>query len=198
VSDVFDRCDDDTVTVLDTARGQSQQLGHGWIGTEHVLLALTIHHDLLPDPVTRLLPDEEQVRQALTAVVDPGPAVPEAELLGSLGIDLDDVRAAVRATFGREALERLARRRVHQPWQPWRRPTRACVSLLAGTQGIAPRLKRALDHASDHATRRQQDAISPAALLLGMIEVEDAMSNRLLEHLGVAPDHLRAAAEAAS
>lgn len=192
---MFDQCDDPTMTVLDTARTQAQQLGHDYIGTEHVLLALTIHRGQLPESVAQLLPTQDQVRDALAAVIDTGPALPDADLLGTLGIDLDQVRAAVRKIFGPQALDRLAERRVHQPWQPWRRPTRACISLLAGQHGIAPRLKQAFEHARSHTTRGHQPRITPAHLLLGMVEVEDAMSNRLLRDLGVEPHDLRSELE---
>jgi ATP-dependent Clp protease ATP-binding subunit ClpA len=188
---VFDLCDDDTRAVIETARLEAEAFGHGWVGTEHVLLALAIRRDLLPEPVAQLLPTEDQVRAAITARTDAGPASPEVELLGALGIDLDGVRAAVRDTFGPEALERLGRRRVHQPWQPWRRPHRACVSLLAGGQSLVPRVKQALGHASRHASDQRRRLIDPTTLLLGMIDVEDALANRLLTELGIAPADLR-------
>jgi hypothetical protein len=79
----------------------------------------------------RLLPAEvETVRAALEAEID-GPPPRDEELLASLGIDLEGVRAAVSRTFGPDAIERLARRPVRQPWQPWRRPHRQCMSILA-------------------------------------------------------------------
>jgi ATP-dependent Clp protease ATP-binding subunit ClpA len=195
---VFDLCDHDTRTVIDTALGEAKGLGHSWLGTEHVLLALTVHRDQLPPAVEQLLPTIDQVRQALNAAIDPGPALPDAELLGTLGIDLDEVRAAVRQTFGADALDRLARQRVHQPWQPWRRPNRACISLLAGSQSVAPRLKRAFENATHAADRDEDQLISPVVLLLGVLEVQDALANRLLDDLGVIPSGLRAAAEQAA
>lgn len=61
------------------------------------------------------------------------------------------------------------------------------MSILAGSMSIAPRLKQAFEHARREAERRKQAMIDPAALLLGMVGVEDAMSNRLLHQLGVDP-----------
>ena len=110
----------------------------------------------------------------------------------TLGIDLDEVRSTVRQTFGDDALERL-RRPVHQPWQPWRRPSRRCGSLLAGGTAVAPRVKHAFEHARRDADRRQRPTIDPAGLLLGMVEVEDALSNRLLRDTGVDPSEVRRA-----
>ncbi len=118
------------------------------------------------------------------------PAPPDAELLKVVGIDLDEVRSAVRQTFGADALHQLGRRRVHQPWQPWRRPTRRCTSLLAGVMSVAPRVEQALERGRLDAARRQRDAVDPAALLLGMLETEGAMSHELFRRTGVDFDRL--------
>ena len=56
---------------------------------------------------------------------------------------------------------------------------------------IAPRLKQAFEHARRDADRRKRATIDPAALLLGMVEVGDAMSNRILHRVGVDPQLLR-------
>jgi ATP-dependent Clp protease ATP-binding subunit ClpA len=195
VSGVFERCDADTMTVIDTAIAEARTLGHNYVGTEHLLVGLVQHRDLLPPRVGRVLPDGfESVRAALEAALD-GPPPRDEELLASLGIDLDGVRRAVERTFGPEALERLARRPVRQPWQPWRRPRRHCMSILArGTRfALTPRVKRALERGLAGATRRGLAAVDPCALLLGMVDEECALSNRLLRDLGVPPDELRAA-----
>ena len=181
---MFDRCDTGTRSIVDAALSESRRRRHSWIGTEHVLLALTQRRDLLPPEVAAILPDADTVAAALDEVLD-GPPRRAAELLGAVGIDLESVRSSARRTFGDNALEDLGRRRVHQPWQPWRRPTRRCTSILAGSRSIAPRLKQAFEHARRDAHRRERETIDPAALLLGMVEVEDAMSNQILQRLGI-------------
>jgi ATP-dependent Clp protease ATP-binding subunit ClpA len=190
---VFERCDQHTITVFDIAVAEARRLGHSYVGTEHLLLALVQRRDLLPETVGRLLPSDPRVlTDAIAAVLD-GPPRRDAELLQTLGIDLEQVREAVRQTFGKEAIARLGRRRVHQPWQPWRRPSRRCMSLLAGGMGVAPRVKQALELALLDADRRQRPAIDPAGLLVGMVEVEDAMSNHLLRDVGIDPSEVRRA-----
>ena len=187
---VFERCDENTMAVFNTALAEARSLGHNYVGTEHLLLALMRHREFLPGAVAALLPrDVRVVTAALERVLD-GPPPRDAELLRTLGIDLDEVRSAVRQTFGADALERL-RRPVHQPWQPWRRPSRRCMSLLAGGMGVAPRVKQAFEHAGRDADRRQRPAIDPAGLLVGMVEVEDALSNRLLRDAGIDPSEVR-------
>jgi ATP-dependent Clp protease ATP-binding subunit ClpA len=188
---VFERCDENTMAVFDTALAEARRLGHNYVGTEHLLLALMRHREILPDTVAALLPRDTDVAAALASVLD-GPPPRDAELLKTLGIDLDKVRSAVRRAFGDDAIERLGRP-VHQPWQPWRRPSRRCMSLLAGGMGVAPRVKQAFEHARRDADQRRRPSIDPAGLLLGMVEVEDAMSNRLLREVGIDPSAVRRA-----
>lgn len=189
---MFDRCDADTTAVVDLAVGEARRLGHDWIGTEHILIALGQRRDLLPEGAARLLPGAAEIRAALARLVAAPPPSPGPELLKTVGVDLDQVRAAVRRTFGDEVLERLSRRRVHQPWQPWRRPSRRCTHLLGGGMSMAPRVKQAFDRAHQEA-RRTRTVITPGLLLIGMIEVEDGLSNRLLRDLDVDPELLRQA-----
>ncbi len=190
---MFDRCDSNTIAVFDTALAEARRLGHNHVGTEHLLLALVRHREVLPDVVAALLPRRPDVLTvALESILD-GPPSRDAELLKALGIDLDQVRASVRQMFGNDAVEQLARRPVHQPWQPWRRPSRRCMSLLAGTMGVARGVKLALEHARHDADRRHRAGIDPAGLLLGMVEVEDALANRLLRSVGVDPSEVQQA-----
>ena len=189
---MFERCDTDTRFVFDAALEESRSHGHNWLGTEHLLLAFARHRDLLPDDVRQLLPDAESIASALATAMGARERHEADLLLKAVGVDLDQVRSAVRQTFGDEAIHRL-RRPIYQPWQPWRRPSRRCTSLLAGATTVAPRVKQSLERALESAERRHLPAIDPIALLLGMVEVEDAMSNRLLRDLGVDPEELRRA-----
>ena len=36
----FDRCDEDTIAVFNTAVAEARRLGHSYVGTEHLLVAL--------------------------------------------------------------------------------------------------------------------------------------------------------------
>ena len=122
---MFDRCDADTMAVIDLGADESRRLGHDWLGTEHLLLAFGQRPQLLPDAAAALLPEAGAMRAALALALSAPPPNSAPELLRTVGVDLDQVRAAVRQTFGDEAVDRLSRRRVHQPWQPWRRPSAA-------------------------------------------------------------------------
>lgn len=187
---VFERCDADAMVIIDFAIDTARNFGHNYVGTEHLLLSLAEHRSLLPDAVQAMLPSADEVRSTITAVAEP--ARRDADVLRAIGIDLNEVRAAVRRTFGDDAVDRLGQHRVHQPWQPWRRPSRRCTSVLADTVRVAPRVKQAFERAWREAERRCQSAIRPSLLLLGIVEVDDALANRLLRENGVDPDGVRA------
>ena len=183
---MFDRCDADTSSIIGAALDESRRRRHNWLGTEHVLLALARRRDVLAPEVAAILPDADAIAAALDVVLDES-SRPDADLLAAVGVDLEAVRSAVRRTFGERALDDLGHRRVREHRRPWRRPTRRCMSILAGSTSIAPRLKRVFEHAAREADRRKLLAIDPQALLLGLVEVEDALSNRLLRRAGVDP-----------
>ena len=182
---MFERCDANTRLIVDAALEESRRRSHSSLGTEHLLVAFARRRDVLPDDVAQLLPDADDVASALAAAA--GRGRPDAELLKGVGVDLDEVRSAVRRTFGDEAVQRL-RRPVHQPW---RRPSRRCTSVLVGEIRVSPRVKQSLERALLHAEWRQASRVDPLALLLGMVGVEMALSNRLLRDLGVEPEELR-------
>lgn len=189
---MFDRCDPSAQLVVDTALEEARRLGHSYLGTEHLLIALARHRELLlPTPGTGLLPDAGVLERHLIADVG-SMASREAELLRTLGVDLGDVRSAVRQTFGDDALHRLGRRRSRQPRRGLR-GSRRCRTILSGTMGVAPRAKQSFERARCHAERRGRQLIDPTALLLGMLDIKDAMSNKMLRELGRDLDELRLA-----
>ena len=187
---MFDHCDANTIAIVDAAFEEARTLGHNYLGTEHLLIALSRRRDLLPEAVAGSLPPADVLVGRLTEQVGAAPRY-DAELLKTVGVDLEEVRSAVRQTFGRAAVERLGRGGVRQHWAPWRRPSRRCRSLLAGGMGMAPRAKQAFELARQDAGRTRSPTIDPVRLLLGMIDVDGAMSNQLLLDAGVDPGHLR-------
>ena len=187
---MFDRFDDGALQVVHSAIASARGLGHNYLGTEHLLFGLAKHRDLLPDGVRLMLPAAETLRSAMVSVVGE-PVRRDAEALRTVGIDLEEVRSAVRRTFGEEAIARLARRRSHRAWPPWRQPSRRCTSLLAENLTMAPRVKQAFEIASRHAERRAQPRIDPTSLLFGIVDLEDALANHLLRENGVDLDNIR-------
>jgi ATP-dependent Clp protease ATP-binding subunit ClpA len=190
---VFDRCDADAQRVISVALAEARRRGHDWLGTEHLLVALLRERRVLPETAQGVLPaDPEAAGRALDRLI--GPPAPRADLLASLGVDLEAVRAAARQAFGAEAVERLARGPRPRPRRGrLRRKRRGCMSLLAGGLGVAPRVKQVLQRAVEHAERQGRPAAAPSDVLLGMVDTEAAMSNRLLRDMGVDPAQVRRA-----
>ena len=60
------------VRLLEEARGESARLRHGFIGTEHIVLALTNPESAAPTVLTRLGIDRAHVRNTLNAMITPG------------------------------------------------------------------------------------------------------------------------------
>jgi ATP-dependent Clp protease ATP-binding subunit ClpA len=139
---------------------QARRLGHSYVGTEHVLLALIRNPDGGATALLRqfgVSTETVEVRLARWLATSKPKIDPEA--LAALGIDLETVRERLEETFGPGALER----------------TPACL-------GICPRLKMALAYAVDHAGG---DPVTDQRILLGMVRVPDSVAARILTELDV-------------
>lgn len=139
---------------------QARRLGHSYVGTEHVLLALLRNPDGGATALLRqfgVSTETVEVRLARWLATSKPKIDPEA--LAALGIDLETVRERLEETFGPGALER----------------TPACL-------GICPRLKMALAYAVDHA---DGDPVTDRHILLGMLSVPDSVAARILTELDV-------------
>jgi hypothetical protein len=92
-------------------------------------------------------------------------------------VELDTLRAAARRTFGDQAVEQLARR----VRRPRRRGTRPCFSVLAGSMGMSPSLKRSFAEAARIADQRPHGEITPGLLLLAILTNDNALADRALQ-----------------
>jgi ATP-dependent Clp protease ATP-binding subunit ClpA len=168
------------------ANRASAELGHSWVGTEHLLLGLLAGAP--DDPAVAALTAAgvtgPAVRQALARDLAVGGGLDDGALLATLGIDLHAVRARVAVAFGPNAIDGLhARRRL-----AGRRLARGPLCGL----GIAPRAKRALALARRTATGDHRARFGSSDLLLGVLAIVDGMAVRLLHDLGVDPAAVRA------
>jgi ATP-dependent Clp protease ATP-binding subunit ClpA len=147
---------------------EARRLGHGYVGTEHVLLALTGNRQGGATKVLAQLgvtPEDIRSSDFLAAVwaprIDP-------DALATLGIDLGTVRERLEETFGQGALEQTGAGRLD--------PSGARI------QCVAPRLKQALADAVD---RAGEEPVRDEHVLLGMLSVPDSLAARALAELGV-------------
>jgi ATP-dependent Clp protease ATP-binding subunit ClpA len=175
VGTVWDRFDPDAREVMRLADLERRELGHPGLADEHILLALLRHGT---GPAAALLHahglDLGTARAELLAVGPTlGPNADPAAALRSVGVDIDQIRQRLEATFGSGAL-RAAERRVRRRPR-WRgghpRPDPLCVYLLA---------KRALHLAGDHAAERGDPHVTPQHLLYGLLrDAQDPLGTQL-------------------
>lgn len=165
----------DAHRTLDVARLEAKNLNHNYIGTEHLLLALTVSHfgvassdlaecgitetDLKAQVIHEIGAEEERLTEI------------DAEALAGIGIDLEEVRRRLEEAFGASALD-----------TPPPCPT--------GTP-FTDKVMRALRGTSRHARRLGHRRVGPEHLLLALMDDESTLAVRLIKRLGTSPDKLR-------
>lgn len=175
--------------ILAAARVEAVAARHGYVGLEHLLLALA-----RPDAgeVATLLggigAGLPQARQAVRLVIDSGrgdgPRFDAATLLATIGIDLDEVRRQVERRFGPTALHDLYSGPV-----AWNLRPRGPLCDLP----ISPELKRCV---SDALGRCWDNAppLLHARLLLAALDSDSAGLTAVLDELTIDATALRRAA----
>jgi ATP-dependent Clp protease ATP-binding subunit ClpA len=168
---MFERFTDEARSVVVAADRHAGALRHGWIGTEHLLLAL------LDDPegrAARVLVDRgvtgPWVRAEVERIVGVGEPDLDADALATLGIDLDAVRERVERTFGPGALARRPGRRRCS--NDARRP-------------FTPRAKKVLELSLREAVAAGDGFIGAEHLLLGLLREGDGVAAPILAERGV-------------
>jgi Clp amino terminal domain, pathogenicity island component len=148
--------------LLDAAGIEAIQLGHGFVGTAHLVLACLADAPGILDASGVPL---DEVRAEVAAALGGRTASRlDAEALASIGIDLDEVRARIEERFGPGALER----------------TRA----VRGGCGmpVRPEVKLALERARRGDARGE---VLPERVLLEVIRRGDPAGAALLARWGV-------------
>jgi ATP-dependent Clp protease ATP-binding subunit ClpA len=194
---MFERFTADARAVVVTAQEEARRLGHKYIGTEHVLAALLSDAD---GPVARALAgdgvDAAFVRGDIARRVGPhppdltGPPADrdreDAEALKAIGIDLDQVRRAIEATFGAGALH-LTREGASRK--------KGLFGRFSGGGGHIPftnRNKKVLELSLREALRLDQKFIAPEHIMLGLLREGEGLAAQILHEKGVDFARLRA------
>jgi len=197
---MFERFTSDAREVVVGAQREARALDHGWIGTEHLLLAVLAGDG---SPVRTTLEGlgvtyagtRAQVLLQLTDQVTGKDTGDEAAALRDLGIDLDEVRRRVETSFGPGALDDAVLPRPRR-WFRRRRHPAASGSCRRGRAGshlsFTPRSKAALELALRESVRMRSGEITAAHLVLGVLRTE-GVAARVFTLLGVRPDDVRRA-----
>jgi ATP-dependent Clp protease ATP-binding subunit ClpA len=147
---------------LGRAETEARALGHSYIGTEHLLLALlSCRTGSATVALERLGVISDEIRdRLLSKLARPAAAGIDAEALATLGIDLQRVREHVDGTFGPGALERTR----------------------SGCMRIAPRAKLVLAYAVDEANGQP---VTDSHVLIGLLRSRDSLAARVLAEFDV-------------
>jgi len=230
---MFERFSGRARQVVVQAQHHAGRYGHNFIGPEHLFLAIVSDEE---DPVSAVLHDlgltperTEAVFARLTRSQPLGPLTPggaqsggpapadpaanplaglDADALASIGIDLDEVRTRIEATFGPGALSRAAsrsyqcepRRPLHRRLlrrrgrgHPARRPGRPGPGPVRGHIPFTPRAKKSLELSLREALSLGDNYIGMEHLALALTSLRDGLVYRILAELDVSPATIRAA-----
>jgi ATP-dependent Clp protease ATP-binding subunit ClpA len=192
---VFERFTDRARRVVVDAQQEARSLGHGYIGTEHLLLGLLREREGM---AARVLDSvgvtHDEVRSAVEHRVGRGTSPPDdSDALRAIGIDLDAVRATVEQAFGPGALDRappptrrrLLRRRRRRPGCGYG------VTVLGGHVPFTPRSKKVLELSLRQALRLGHNYIGTEHILLALVAEGEGLAAAILVQEGVALPDLR-------
>ena len=222
---MFERFSGRARRVVVQAQHNARRYGHNFIGPEHLFLGLVTNED---DPASALLRDlgltQERTEAEFSRLTRsqptgppgskaplPPPAGPsagplaglDAEALAAIGIDLDEVRTRIEATFGPGALSRAvppqqrgpARRRLLR--RDRRGPVRSGPDNARITAHshipFTPRAKKVLELSLREAVGLGDNYIGMEHIALALLRIQDGVAPQLLARLDVSPDTLRAA-----
>jgi hypothetical protein len=173
--------------ILAAARAEAELAHHGYVGAEHVLVALT--RPVAPG-TAQLLADHgigtERARDAVRLVIDSGrgdgPRFGPATLLASLGIDLDQIRRQIEGQFGPNAIHNL-----YASPAGWNLRPRGPLCDL----GLSPQLKSVIHDALGRCWDTSPPQL-PERLLLHTLDVASQAVGYVLDELQTPIEPLRA------
>ncbi|HVF13056.1 MAG TPA: Clp protease N-terminal domain-containing protein [Acidimicrobiales bacterium] len=205
---MFERFTDRARTAVTLAQQEARSLGHGYVGTEHLLLALVRQGDGV---AARVLDSAgvsaDAVRSDVLEIVGRGPSgtapgaedlvgPADTEALRAIGIDVDSIRERIEESFGPGALERARRPRRGRRLQ-LRRPRRRGVPCsgspwpLSGHMPFTPRSKKVLELSLREAIRLRHNYIGTEHILLGLLREGEGLAAMVLVKQGLGLDDLR-------
>ncbi len=165
--------------VMRLALAESQQLGHGYVGDEHVLLGLLREQASQASSLLRghgldLASARAELQRLSAAGLMPRSRADDAGALRAVGVDVEAVRERLVTAFGEEAVGAAVCRASRRPW--WRGGGRRRTA-MCGPPLFA---KRAMYLASCYAQSREAAAVTPEHLLHGVLrDLEDPYGAQL-------------------
>jgi len=165
---MWDRLSAEARAVIRLALAESGQLGHGYVGDEHVLLGLLAEQASRASSLLRahgldLASARAELQRLSAAGLMPRSCADDAGALRAVGIDVEAVRERLVTAFGADAVGAAVWRASRRPW--WRGGGRRRTP-LCGPPFFA---KRAMYLASCYAESRLAAAVTSEHLLYGVL-----------------------------
>jgi ATP-dependent Clp protease ATP-binding subunit ClpA len=186
---VFERFTERARGAVVFAQEEARSLHHHHIDTEHLLLGLlrdrtSVGYEAL-DRLGIRLDDVRSEVVRLGRQGSPGTLGEEdAEALRVIGIDLDEVRRRIEATFGAGALESISSARR-------RRGRRKACGPSVGYIPFTPRAKKVLELALREAKALRHDYIGTEHILLGLVREREGLAAGMLAERDVSDERVR-------
>jgi hypothetical protein len=178
--------------VVARAQEQARRLGHGFIGTEHLLYGLACTDGQVGMVLRERGVTPERYEAQFVELVGPGPhpaargAGPDfldRDALSAIGIDLDAVRERIEAVFGPGALMAGASE-AHRWGHRRRRPT-------SGHLPVTRRAGKCLA-VSQHEARAHAGQLGAEHIALTLLAMNEGLPPRILSAIGARAPELRA------
>ncbi len=173
-----------TSRLMAAAGREAERARHGYVGCEHLLLALLADkdataRDILADHKISLPAARAAVADVISSGDGDGPRWNSADLLATVGVDLPAIQRQMRADYGPHAIDELYSSPVGRrlAWGP-----------LCGPR-MAPGLKKAL-----FGTDGRAGFATSGHALLSLLDADSGGLTAVLTALGSSPDLLRLAA----
>lgn len=178
---MFERFTASARGIVVRAQQEARDADDGYIGTEHVVIALAQDDGLAGDVLrgAGVTAASLRRRRGDAGTDDGGGGRLDADALRSIGIDLDDVRRSVEDTFGAGALDDPSSTGSRRPF-------------LAGHLRFTRHAKGSLERGVRQAVMLGVTRIGSEHLLLGVLDEGTGAGVRLLREEGVDLAQLRA------
>jgi ATP-dependent Clp protease ATP-binding subunit ClpA len=183
---MFERFTEGARQVVVDAQAEARGLRHGWVGTEHLMLAFLRDGSPLAGALTPLGLTYELARQEVATLTAAATSDSDAALR-DLGIDVDEVRRRVEASFGPGALADPPRE------GRWRR-VRVSRRRREGKGHIpfTAEAKKALELSLREALQLDSREITASHVVLGVVRA-GGQATVVMNRLGVEPAAVRRA-----
>lgn len=172
---MFERFTAEARLAVVAGQDAARELGHGYVGCEHLLLGLAERIGTpAADTLASLGAGPAELRATMLDIVGLCVDQPDFDALRVLGIDFDEVRRRAEEAFGPGALERTRAGRGR-----------------SGSIPFTSRAKEALELSLHAALARKEKAVRSEHLLLGVLDQGGNVGLVVLDRLGVSSDAIR-------